>query len=128
MDSRRDQQGFFTYLHKWIVIVKQRSQLDDIALIIGNVSNVMALAPSTTTHHIEQVGTLSRSTIQFVITTSNIASTRTSGYRVIVYNIIMVRVRLFRSLLVKDGVTLNKAKPLRTKASPQHSLSNITVV
>ena len=54
-DARRDQQGFFTYLHKWIVIVEQRSQLDDIALILGNVANVIALAPTITTHHIQQV-------------------------------------------------------------------------
>ena len=54
-DLRRDQQGFFTFLHKWIVVVKQRDHLDDIETFVGNVSHVIAVAPFSPIHAILQV-------------------------------------------------------------------------
>ena len=53
--SRRDQQGFFTFLHKWIVVVKQRSYLDDIETFVGNVSNVIAVVPFSPVYAIQKV-------------------------------------------------------------------------
>ena len=54
-DMRRNQQGFFTYLHKWIIVAKHQSQLDDIEFFLGNVSNVVAVVLRNTAHPIQQV-------------------------------------------------------------------------
>ena len=54
-DSHRDQQGFFTFQHKWVIVTKQPSQLNDIELFLGNVSNVVALVPSAVSFPVHQV-------------------------------------------------------------------------
>ena len=54
-DQRRDQQGFFTFSHKWIVVAKQQDHLDDMETFIGNVSNVIAFAPFSPIHAIQKV-------------------------------------------------------------------------
>ena len=55
-DTHRDQQGFFTFLHKWLIVTKQPSQLNDIELFLGNVSNAVALVPSALSFPVHQVG------------------------------------------------------------------------
>ena len=54
-DTRRNQQGFFTYLHKWVVVAKYQSQLDDIEPFLGNISNVVAVVIRNTAHPVQQV-------------------------------------------------------------------------
>ena len=54
-DLRRNQQGFFTFLHKWIVVAKQRSYLADIETFLRNVSHVIAVVPFLPVYAIEKV-------------------------------------------------------------------------
>ena len=54
-DLRRNQQGFFTFLHRWIVVAKQRTNLDAIETFLGNVSHVITVVPFSPIHAIQKV-------------------------------------------------------------------------
>ncbi|KAK2172269.1 hypothetical protein NP493_975g02012 [Ridgeia piscesae] len=72
-DTRKDQQGFFTYSHQWIIVAKHRRQLDDIELFLGNVSHVVALVPAPDTRTVPQreVDELTRMARAVVMTATN---------------------------------------------------------
>ncbi|KAK2169681.1 hypothetical protein NP493_1182g00009 [Ridgeia piscesae] len=72
-DMRRNQQGFFTYLHKWIVVAKHQSQLAEIEFFLGNVSNVVAVVlPNTALPILQwQMDELRSSTRALVSTTAD---------------------------------------------------------
>ena len=66
-DIRRNQQGFFTYLHKWVIVAKQQSQLDDIEFVLGNISNVVAVVLRDTAQPIEQVCVNVTMSLRFIL-------------------------------------------------------------